>query len=61
MRDVDDLDASIAEVEEIGRMLEEDRRRSDPNRGVICSLGCAERPCDHVRHLVEAIIREEEG
>ena len=36
-----------------------DRR---PNRGVICSRGCSERPCDHVTHLVAAIIRaEEEG
>lgn len=55
-----EIDDQIAEIDEISRMLEEDRRTSDPNRGVICSLGCAERPCSHVVHLVAAIIRAEE-
>ena len=57
---IDDLDDAIAEVEEVARMLEEDRRTSDPARGVICVLRCAERPCDHTAHLVAAIIREED-
>ena len=63
MRDdrIADLDDAIAEVEEISRMLEEDRRTSDPGRGVICVLGCSERPCDHTAHLVAAILREEEN
>ena len=55
-----EIDEQIAEIDEISRMLDEDRRTSDPNRGVICSLGCAERPCDHIAFLVAAIIREEE-
>jgi hypothetical protein len=55
-----DLEAELAELDDVARMLEEDRRTSDPNRGVVCSRGCSERPCSHVAHLVEAIIREEE-
>jgi hypothetical protein len=55
-----DLDAVRAELDEIAQMLDRDRREADPTRGVICSFGCAERPCAHIAHLVEAIIREEE-
>jgi hypothetical protein len=54
------LDESIAEIEEISWMLDRDRRRSDPARGVICVLGCAERPCAHPAHLVARILRDEE-
>jgi hypothetical protein len=55
-----DLDRELAELDEIARTLDEDRRTSDPTRGVVCSRGCPERPCSHIAHLVEAIIREEE-
>ena len=30
----------IAEIDDISTMLDEDRRTSDPNRGVICSRAC---------------------
>lgn len=49
----------LAELDDIERMLDEDRRRADPNRGVICSRGCAA-GCEHVVYLVEAIRREED-
>jgi hypothetical protein len=48
-----DLDDARDEVEEISRLLDEDRRTADPNRGVVCSRGCAP-GCDHVAYLVEA-------
>ena len=48
-----------AELDDIGWMLEEDRRTADPNRGVVCSRGCAP-GCEHVAHLVEAIKRAED-
>jgi hypothetical protein len=54
-----DLDDAIAEVDEISRPLDEDRRIADPNRGVICSRGCAA-GCSHVAYLVEAIKAEED-
>jgi hypothetical protein len=54
------IEAELDELAGIERMLDEDRRTSDPARGVICALGCSERPCPHTAHLVEAIIREEE-
>lgn len=40
-------------------ILDEDRRTSDPNRGVVCARGCSDRPCDHVAYLVAAIRAEE--
>ncbi len=55
------IEAELAELAAIERTLDDDRRRADPARGVICSRGCAERPCSHIAHLVEAIIREEES
>jgi hypothetical protein len=55
-----DLDAELAELAELVRTLDEDRRTADPARGVIRSRGCAECPCSHTAFLVEAIIREEE-
>lgn len=62
MRDrISEVDEQIAEIEEISRMLDHDRRTADPARGVFCSLRCAERPCVHTEHLVAAIIREEEN
>lgn len=54
-----DLDEAREEIDEIGRLLDEDRRTADPNCGVICSRGYAP-GCDHVAHLVEAIKAEEE-
>ena len=57
---IHDLDDAIAEVDEIGRLLDEDRRTADPNRGVICSRGCAP-GCSHVAYLVEAIKSREEN
>ena len=35
-RSSSDVDEAIAEVEEISRLLDEDRRTADSNRGVIC-------------------------
>jgi hypothetical protein len=55
-----DLDAELAELNDLVRTLDEDRRTADPARGVICSRRCAERPCSHTAFLVESIIREEE-
>jgi len=55
-----EVDELIAEIDDISTMLDDDRRTSDPNRDVMCSRGCLERPCDHVAHLVAAIIRAEE-
>jgi hypothetical protein len=54
------LEAELAELAGIERLLDEDRRTADPARGVVCSRGCSARPCAHTAHLVEAIIREEE-
>lgn len=57
---LDYVAAEIEEIEEIERMLDRDRRTADPGRGVICVLGCSERPCVHTAHLVAAIICAEE-
>jgi hypothetical protein len=57
---IGDLDGAISQIDEIERILDRDRRTSDPARGVVCVRGCAERPCAHTAHLVETIVREEE-
>lgn len=57
---LEELESAKREIEEISSMLERDRRRSDPDRGVICVLGC-EPGCEHVAHLVAALKREEEA
>jgi len=56
---MDDLDLD-ARIEEIERILDDDRRIADPGYGVSCALGCSERPCRHTAALVEAIKREED-
>jgi hypothetical protein len=57
---IDDVDAALAEAAEFERILAEDRRTSDPARGVLCVFGCADRPCRHTAYLVETIRREED-
>jgi hypothetical protein len=56
---LEELDGALAEIDELGRMLEEIRLTSDPNRGVICSRGCSA-GCEHVAYLVAAIRAEED-
>ena len=54
------IEDELAELADVEAMLDNDRRRADPMRGVVCVLGCSERPCEHVAYLVDAIKRTEE-